>query len=110
MHQIKYPSVVYTIEIRAPPSRPNKFQWNDNLNRFTQLKKLTLINCGIPTLSQSVRLPSLEFLDLSYNRIDEIQIGTFKGLPLLETLDISHNRIKSLPTGKVFLLKLSNFE
>lgn len=39
------------LEIRAPLKQPNKFQWNDNLNRLSQLKKLILVNCGIPALS-----------------------------------------------------------
>lgn len=38
-------------------------------------------------------------LDLSWNKIDQIQIGSFIGLPSLELLDLSHNSLQSLPTG-----------
>ncbi|KAJ8916973.1 hypothetical protein NQ315_008373 [Exocentrus adspersus] len=34
---------------------------------------------------------SLNFLDLSYNRLAQIDAGTFKGLPKLSSLDLSHN-------------------
>lgn len=34
---------------------------------------------------------SLNLLDLSYNRLAQIDAGTFKGLPKLSSLDLSHN-------------------
>ncbi|XP_050498519.1 chaoptin isoform X1 [Diabrotica virgifera virgifera] len=37
------------------------------------------------------RFRSLNFLDLSYNRLASIDAGTFKGLPKLSALDLSHN-------------------
>lgn len=91
--------VVTTLEIIGVPHRPNAFRWNDNLNRLTRLRKLVLVNCAIPALSQALRMPALKHLDLSRNRIDAIQMGSFIGLPLLETLDLSHNQILTLPTG-----------
>ncbi|CAG9859084.1 unnamed protein product [Phyllotreta striolata] len=37
------------------------------------------------------RFRKLNFLDLSYNRLAQIDTGTFKGLPRLSYLDLSHN-------------------
>ncbi|XP_019875931.2 chaoptin isoform X2 [Aethina tumida] len=37
------------------------------------------------------RFKSLNWLDLSYNRLAQIDAGTFKGLPKLSSLDLSHN-------------------
>lgn len=62
-------------EIRAPNSKPNTFQWNDNLNRFTKLRRLSLVNCRIPTISQSVKLKSLAHLNLKGNRINHLLMG-----------------------------------
>ncbi|KAF7273812.1 hypothetical protein GWI33_013503 [Rhynchophorus ferrugineus] len=37
------------------------------------------------------RFKRLNYLDLSYNRLAQIDAGTFKGLPMLLSLDLSHN-------------------
>ncbi|CAH0558981.1 unnamed protein product [Brassicogethes aeneus] len=37
------------------------------------------------------RFKNLNWLDLSYNRLAQIDAGTFKGLPKLSSLDLSHN-------------------
>ncbi|CAH1127122.1 unnamed protein product [Ceutorhynchus assimilis] len=42
------------------------------------------------------RFKKLNYLDLSYNRIAQIDSGTFKGLPKLIHLDLSHNSQLSL--------------
>lgn len=46
---------VESLVISAPKSRPNAFQWNDNINRFEGLKQLSLINCGIPAIRSSTK-------------------------------------------------------
>ncbi|KAI1731454.1 leucine rich repeat domain-containing protein [Ditylenchus destructor] len=105
LHTISNPHTVQILDIRAPSERPNTFQWNDNVNRFSMLRKLVLSNCGIPALSQSIRLPNLIHMDLSGNRIDQLQIGSFIGAPLVESLDLSHNHIHTLPTSAFLYLK-----
>ncbi|ERL93700.1 hypothetical protein D910_10987, partial [Dendroctonus ponderosae] len=45
----------------------------------------------------------LNYLDLSYNRLAQIDVGTFKGLPRLLYLDLSHNSQLTLePNGGSF--------
>ncbi|KAI6203058.1 hypothetical protein M3Y94_00513100 [Aphelenchoides besseyi] len=99
------PTNTATLEIVAPFHRPNQFRWNDNLNNFKHLTHLSLVNCGIPALSQSMRLPSLKHLNLRQNRIDSLQINSFQGLSSLESLDLSHNRLTVLPSGAFIYLK-----
>ena len=99
------PPNINILEIRAPPSRPNSFEWNDNFNRFQRLERLSLINCGIPSISQSARLRSLQHLDLHGNHIDHLYMTTFAGLTSLELLDLSHNRLSNLPSGVFNLIK-----
>ncbi|KAI6182611.1 hypothetical protein M3Y97_00399200 [Aphelenchoides bicaudatus] len=99
------PTQISLLEIVGPEHRPNNFRWNDNLNRFGQLRALRLVNCGIPALSQSMHIKSLKQLDLSHNEIDSIQINSFKGLNALELLRLSNNRITSLPSGAFIYLK-----
>ncbi|CAH1114704.1 unnamed protein product [Psylliodes chrysocephalus] len=49
------------------------------------------------------RFRKLNFLDLSYNRLAQIDSGTFKGLPRLSYLDLSHNSQLALePNGLSF--------
>uniref|UniRef100_A0A7E4UR92 LRRCT domain-containing protein n=1 Tax=Panagrellus redivivus TaxID=6233 RepID=A0A7E4UR92_PANRE len=101
----KLPPNVNILEIRAPPAFPNVFEWDDNLNRFQQLERLSLINCGIPSISQSARLRSLVHLDLHGNKLNHIYMTTFAGLGNVEYLDLSHNRLTALPSGAFNLLK-----
>lgn len=93
------------LDIQAPNGKPNNFKWNDNLNRFTKLQYLTLINCGIPALSQRIRLPALKELNLRYNKIDTLQIDSFSGMSKLLTLDLSYNKITVIPSGCFVYLK-----
>uniref|UniRef100_A0A0N4ZN85 LRRCT domain-containing protein n=1 Tax=Parastrongyloides trichosuri TaxID=131310 RepID=A0A0N4ZN85_PARTI len=90
---------IASLEIIAPDESPNTFQWSDNLNKFKFLKKLSLVNCKIPAISQSVILPKLEHLSLRNNNIKYISVHTFAGLRSLKYLDLSHNKIANLPTG-----------
>ncbi|XP_048520977.1 chaoptin isoform X2 [Dendroctonus ponderosae] len=49
------------------------------------------------------RFKKLNYLDLSYNRLAQIDVGTFKGLPRLLYLDLSHNSQLTLePNGGSF--------
>jgi Leucine-rich repeat (LRR) protein len=102
-------STINILEIRAPASQPNSFEWNDNLNRFQRLERLSMINCGIPSISQSARLKSLQHLDLHGNHIDYLYMTTFAGLTSLELLDLSHNRLSNLPSGVFNLIKKLKF-
>ncbi|KAE9548617.1 hypothetical protein FO519_008174 [Halicephalobus sp. NKZ332] len=101
----KLPAKINILEIIAPGNRPNFFEWDDNLNRFQKLEKLSLINCNIPSISQSARLRGLTHLDLRGNNIDHLYMTTFAGLQNLEHLDLSHNKLSSLPSGAFNLLK-----
>uniref|UniRef100_A0A0K0ECJ8 LRRCT domain-containing protein n=1 Tax=Strongyloides stercoralis TaxID=6248 RepID=A0A0K0ECJ8_STRER len=94
-----------SLEIIAPPESPNTFQWSDNLNKFKFLNKLSLINCQIPAISQSVSLPKLEHLSLRNNNIKHITLHSFSGLRSLKYLDLSHNKIANLPTGAFNFLR-----
>ncbi|CAJ0920589.1 unnamed protein product, partial [Mesorhabditis belari] len=103
---IHLPISIETIDVFAPAWRPiNKIKWNDNLNRFRELKALRLVSCQIPSMSRSVRLPNLELLDLRQNNIDHATMGNFAGLPNLRTLDLSSNKLNILPTGVFTYLK-----
>ncbi|VDO23436.1 unnamed protein product [Haemonchus placei] len=96
----RLPSSLKLLDVYAPRWRPpNKFKWSDNLNRFSQLKHLRLVRCGIPAMSRSTRLPSLELLDLQENQIEHATMGNFGGMTNLRFLDLSHNRLSILPTG-----------
>ena len=101
----KLPSKINILEIIAPGNRPNNFEWNDNLNKFQKLEKLSLVNSNIPSISQSARLKSLKHLDLRGNKIDHLYMTSFAGLQNLEHLDLSHNRLSILPSGAFNLLK-----
>ncbi|VDD96043.1 unnamed protein product [Enterobius vermicularis] len=93
------PQNITMLSVEAPSNEPNHFLWDDNLNRFKNLRILRLISCGIPALSYSISLKELEVLDLRSNNIEEISIDMFTDLPKLKTLDLSSNRLRVLPTG-----------
>ncbi|GMT02433.1 hypothetical protein PENTCL1PPCAC_24607, partial [Pristionchus entomophagus] len=99
------PVGIGSLEISSPPWRPvNSFRWNDNINRFSSLRQLRLIGCGMPSMSRP-RLLSLELLDVSNNRIDHATMANFAGFPALKVLDLSSNRLSVLPTGVFAYLK-----
>ncbi|VDM69133.1 unnamed protein product [Strongylus vulgaris] len=96
----RLPPTLKVLDVQTASWRPaNKFKWSDNLNRFSQLKQLRLVRCGIPAMSRSTRLPSLELLDLHGNEIEHATMGNFGGMPNLRFLDLSHNHLSILPTG-----------
>lgn len=69
---------------------------------MTQLKKLVLTRNSIRVIENSLpfyRLESLEYLDLSYNRLTEIDdLFVFQTIPNnLTFLSLAHNSIKELP-------------
>ncbi|CAL2029628.1 unnamed protein product [Caenorhabditis brenneri] len=95
------PLTLRSLHIQPPANRAgsNKLRWNDNINRFAQLRVLRLINCQIPAMSRSIRLPSLEVLILRYNNIEHATMSNFGGMPKLRILDLSSNHLNILPTG-----------
>ncbi|KAF7637188.1 LRRCT domain-containing protein [Meloidogyne graminicola] len=102
------PIEVEQLEIRGAIGKPNNLHWHflsDNLNRLSRLRHLSLIDCSIPALSQSIRLPLLSKLYLMGNKLEQIQLGSFIGIPMLEMLDLSNNKISSLSTGAFIYLK-----
>nr|CAD2169447.1 unnamed protein product [Meloidogyne enterolobii] len=99
------PVDVEHLEIRGAPGKPNKLHWSDNLNRLSRLQHLALVDCSMPALSQSIRLPLLSQLYLMGNELEQIQLGSFVGMPMLEMLDLSGNRISALSTGAFIYLK-----
>ena len=48
------------------------------------------------TLALLDSLPRLRYLDLSYNFIEEVPFGAFRGHPTLERLHLDHNRIQHI--------------
>ncbi|CAO4360786.1 unnamed protein product [Caenorhabditis nigoni] len=50
-------------------------------------------------MSRSIRLPSLEVLDLRSNNIEHATMSNFGGMPKLRVLDLSSNHLNILPTG-----------
>uniref|UniRef100_A0AC35U920 LRRCT domain-containing protein n=1 Tax=Rhabditophanes sp. KR3021 TaxID=114890 RepID=A0AC35U920_9BILA len=102
------PISVTSLEIEAPLDKSNYFQWSDNLNRFRYLKKLSLINCQIPAISQSVQLSKLEHLSLKGNAIKHLSVHSFSGMRNLRHLDLSFNQIGNLPTGAFNFLRQLN--
>uniref|UniRef100_A0A914SEM8 Uncharacterized protein n=1 Tax=Parascaris equorum TaxID=6256 RepID=A0A914SEM8_PAREQ len=95
---------VTTLDIEAPAEKPNRLLWDDNLNRFKHLKVLRLVNCGIPAISRSLKLHSLEELDLRGNNIDHITISIFSEVPSIKTLNLAHNLLSVLPTVPTMIL------
>uniref|UniRef100_A0A0N5ALN3 LRRCT domain-containing protein n=1 Tax=Syphacia muris TaxID=451379 RepID=A0A0N5ALN3_9BILA len=103
------PMNLTSLIIEAPETKPNRFFWDDNLNRFHKLRVLRLINCGIPALSHAIRLPQLETLDLRRNKIERISFDMFTDLPNLKAVDLSANQLRVLPTGVFgYLMRLEN--
>ena len=99
------PKSATSLRIAAPAHRPNAFRWSDNLNAFSRLRHLALINAAMPALSLSIHLPSLVTLELRGNAIESLQLQSFRKLPKLETLDLSHNRLVALPSGAFIYLR-----
>ncbi|VDK43477.1 unnamed protein product [Anisakis simplex] len=93
------PANITTLDIEAPRERPNRLLWDDNLNRFKQLKVLRLVNSGIPAISRALKLHSLEVLDIRGNNIDHVSISMFSGVPSLRVLNLAENLLSVLPTG-----------
>ncbi|XP_051163678.1 protein artichoke [Leptopilina boulardi] len=66
----------------------------------SSLEELWLINNDLSHINElrSIleALPRLKFLDVSYNQLEEIPYGSFRGHPSLERLHLDHNRLKYL--------------
>lgn len=81
------------------------------------LLSLDLSHCEISDMEAgSIDLPSLEFLDISWNMISTFSMDAFKMLTNLQTLDMSHNMIHVLsevpymPALDTWILDSNNME
>ncbi|XP_070496394.1 leucine-rich repeat-containing protein egg-6-like [Chironomus tepperi] len=72
---------------------------------FSNLKILTIQNCGLKRLSKDDfdDLEELLELRIAGNEITSIEAGSFDGLTALKVLDLSNNKIKVLPS-KIFAM------
>ena len=73
----------------------------ENFTRFTQLKELVLIKCGIEVIEGGTfaQRESLTKLDLRFNKIQSLSKETFFGLVSLEYLYLSNNPIYYVGDG-----------
>ncbi|XP_052252992.1 vasorin-like isoform X2 [Dreissena polymorpha] len=70
-----------------------------NFMELPSLKRLDVSHCDIFVLERSsIDLPTLEYLDLSWNALTKVNKEAFRMMADLKTLDMSHNRIKVLDT------------
>eukprot|EP00262_Sarcandra_glabra_P019931 TRINITY_DN7752_c0_g1_i1.p1 TRINITY_DN7752_c0_g1~~TRINITY_DN7752_c0_g1_i1.p1 ORF type:complete len:435 (-),score=158.95 TRINITY_DN7752_c0_g1_i1:302-1606(-) len=99
--------VVKCVQGRLPPP--------DLLERFNSLEHLSIANVGVSTLERFPRLPNLQKLNLSDNRIAgglEHLVGA--GLDSLRDLDLSNNRIQSIddlaPLAQLKIVSLDLYE
>lgn len=67
---------------------------------FSNLVKLSLINVGLVTLKGFPKLPSLQKLELSDNRISNGLAYLFDTCPNITNLNLSGNRLKDLEALK----------
>lgn len=69
------------------------------LERFPQLERLHLMNCGLRQIPAVAAPESLQWLDLQGNRIawNDINQATLDGLSDLQMLDLSHNPLVRSP-------------
>lgn len=99
------PREVTVLDVEAPLDNPNYLLWDDNLNQFRHLRVLRLVNCAIPAISRSLKLHTLEVLDLRGNRIQHLPVSVFSGVPSIRELNLARNSLSVLPTGAFTYLK-----
>uniref|UniRef100_A0A914VEF4 LRRCT domain-containing protein n=1 Tax=Plectus sambesii TaxID=2011161 RepID=A0A914VEF4_9BILA len=97
------PKDVAVLEIIGPEDNENKFSLNGDIARFSTLRQLHLVNCGLPSLGKHIfrGMTALRTLNLQRNRIEYASESSFDGLENLEYLDLSYNWMhrQRLPTG-----------
>ncbi|VDK86146.1 unnamed protein product [Litomosoides sigmodontis] len=99
------PREVTVLDVEAPLDNPNHLLWDDNLNQFRHLRVLRLVNCAIPAISHSLKLHTLEVLDLRGNRIQHLPVSVFSGVSSIRELNLARNSLSALPTGTFTYLK-----
>ena len=78
---------------------PLQFIGKDTFNfmELPVIRHLDLSHCDISRIEDgAIDLPDLEYLDLSWNKMEAFHKDSFKMLTELRTLDLSHNRITVL--------------
>eukprot|EP01018_Ginkgo_biloba_P014521 Gb_37213 [translate_table: standard] len=85
------------------------------LEQFSSLQRLSVANLGLTSLADFPRLPCLEKLALSYNRVvGGLEHLVQAGLKSLRDLDLSNNKIQSfddlVPLGRLNLISLDLHE
>jgi len=75
-----------------------EYAW-DLVLKCTQLRKLQLNNCNLSSVPADIgdRLPHLQWLNLSYNRITELPERLFSDITSLDFLFVSSNMLTKLP-------------
>jgi len=76
------------------------------------LRSLMQLNLQSNQLSATIPkldLPKLRYLDLSRNKISNLQEFVHSDLPSLLQLDISHNEIETIPPLKLDMVEVFNF-
>lgn len=65
--------------------------------KLFSMKHLDLSHCDISQIEAgAIDVPSLEYLDLSWNKLETFHKESFRMLVYLKTLDLSHNQFTSL--------------
>lgn len=80
---------------------PDVFAW------LKQLKSLTMEGNDFTEMPESIfRLPDLEYLDLSSNKLRELPVNTVYGCTKLKKLKLKYNSLASLPKQLLSLTRL----
>ncbi|XP_048001761.1 leucine-rich repeat-containing protein 70-like [Leguminivora glycinivorella] len=71
------------------------------VSEHSSITGITLRNCRIThiELESFHKLPALEYLDLSVNKISRLELGVLDGFKKTIVLNISHNRLTEFPLG-----------
>lgn len=104
-----FPSILVfqILRIAGSPSKPFELFLGRIFGKLRSLEQITLNYCGIPAIGYASFWPGhkIRTIDLSYNQIDIIKEGDFKGLSNLTDLDLSSNRISDPPSAPFNHLK-----
>jgi hypothetical protein len=87
---------VYVLEITSIQIEELTAEIQGVLERFQALQMLTINNCGLKSLRNFPRIPSLIRLDLVSNKLTGDSLNYLKPLKYLQTLYLSGNLIKEI--------------